>query len=156
MTAAACGSSSPSSSVACASLSCSSVILRTIGREQLEQLAHCTVGAVALVCDGCPGSVGRAAQRGEDVGELVGPTVVQAELLRGDVRVERVDPEAERQVALELGRRPRQDEVTAILGTTAQVREQTRLADAGLALHGGADRLPARQRVERVVELPEL
>ena len=80
----------------------------------------------------------RPSQRREDLAELgdeLGvPAVLEVELLRGDVGVERVDPDAERQVALELGRRAGEHEVAALLGAAAQLGEQPRLADARLAL----------------------
>ena len=102
------------------------------------------MGAVALVGDRTDGRSGWASERREDLRELgdrLGvPCGLQAQLLRGDVCVESVDPDAERQIALELRRRTRQHEPATFLGAIAQLGEQARLADAGLALDGHADR----------------
>src|SRR6185369_7320063 len=97
---------------------------------------------------------------GDDLRELVDgvriPFVFEVELLRRDVRIERVDPDAEGQIALELGRRSSQHDAAALLGEAAQLGEQARLADARLALDGDAHRSVSRQRIERSLELLEL
>ena len=116
--------------------------------------------SVALVGDRSAGAVAARPHGRDDLGELVhelgAPRLVEVELLRGDVRIERVDPDAERQVALELRRRAGEHEEAALLGAAAQLGEQVRLADARLALDRDAGRRPGRQRVERRVELLEL
>ena len=134
---------------------------RPIGREQLEQLPHCSVRAVALVSDRVDRSgPGWARHRRQHAGELADrlavPYVLQAQLLRGDVCVESVDPDAERQIALELGRRPGQHEAAPRLGAIAQLTEQPRLADSRLALQRHADQAALRQRIECRIEQQEL
>ena len=134
---------------------------RSIGREQLEQLPHRSVSAVSLVSDRVGRSgPSRARHRRQHAGELSDrlavPRLLQAELLRGDVSVESVDPDAERQIALELGRRPGQHETAPRLGAIAQLTEQARLADSRLALQRHADQAALRQRVECRIEQLEL
>jgi hypothetical protein len=125
-----------------------------------QQHADRAVGAVALVGDRVANGRGGTSQRGEDLGELLHqlgiPRRVQVELLGGDVGVQRVRPNAEWQVALELRRGSRQDQAASLLGTAAQLGKQARLADAGLALHRHAGQRPRRHRLERRFELPEL
>ena len=102
--------------------------------------AHRAVRAVALVGDGAT-VARRSAQRGQDAGQLgqqLGVPAVVARVLRGDVGVERVDPDAERQVALELRRRAGQHEVAALLRALAQ-----------LARAAASCRSPARPRALR-------
>jgi hypothetical protein len=129
-------------------------------REELQQRAHRAVRAVALVGDrtltGGPG----APQRGEDPGELADqcgvPGRVELVVQGGDVGVERVRPHAERHLALELRRRPSEHEAAPVLGAPAQLGEQPRLADPGLALQGHAGRHPVIQRIQRRPEPLEL
>ena len=126
---------------------------RAVAREQVEQVAHRAVRAVAVVGEHAAGRV-RPAHGRQDLGEVVGGG--QLELLRGDVRVQRVGPHAERLAALELGGRAREHEVAASLAAIAQLVQQARLADAGLALDRDRAGRAGVQRVERGVELLEL
>jgi hypothetical protein len=64
------------------------------------------------------------------------------------VVIERVDPDRERQLALELGAAADEHGMTPRDGTLAQLTEQPRLADPGLA----ADHQPARPRGAQGVE----
>ena len=67
---------------------------------------------------------------GQLVDLLGAPEAVQVELLRGDVCIQRVDPDAERQLSLELRRRAGEHEEAVRLGAAAQRAEQVCLADA--------------------------
>ena len=92
---------------------------RAVPCEELEQLSRGPVGAVPLVGNGPALALGGTAQGRKDVGEL--PRVLRAprfpelELLGGNVGVQRVGPDAERQVPLELRRRTAENEVPALL-----------------------------------------
>ena len=94
-------------------------------RSQLaEQPADRAVHAMALVA-----ARGVAAHRRQHAGE-----VAILELLRGDVGVQRVDPDAVGPVALELGARAGEDHVAARLSPRAELGEHARLADPRLPL----------------------
>ena len=129
---------------------------RAVPREELEQLSRCPVRAVPLVGNRARPGSRRAAQGRKDVGEL--PRVLRAprfselELLRGDVGVQRVGPDGERQVPLELGRGATEHEVPALLGQAMQFGEEMGLADPGLAVERDAAGLPCLESVERRVE----
>ncbi len=133
---------------------------RPVRGEQLEQRADRAVHAVALVGEAVARRPLRRRRARQDAAELArqlgAPRRVGAQLLRGDVGVERVDPDAERQVALELGRRAAEHEVPALLGAFAQLAEQARLADPGLALDRDAGPFSPRQRVQGHLDLVEL
>jgi hypothetical protein len=113
------------------------------------------VGAVPLVGNGAALALGGTAQGRKDVGEL--PRVLRApcpelEFLRGNVGVQRVGPDAERQVPLELRRRATENEVPALLRPAIQLSEEMCLADPGLAVERDAAGLPCLESVERRVE----
>ncbi len=114
--------------------------------------------AVALVGERGVGRVSVAAQRRQHAGELVEQRGVPfaLRLLGGHVGVERVDPDAERHVALELGGEPAEHEVAARFGACAQLGQQARLADPRLAFEREARQRAVRERVERAVEPREL
>jgi hypothetical protein len=76
--------------------------------------------------------------------------------MRADVGVERIDPDAVGEVALELRSRAREDEVALRLGPFAQLAQQTRLADPRVAGDGQAREAVVVQRAERLPELIEL
>jgi hypothetical protein len=121
-------------------------------REQGQQRLDRVVGAIALVGDR-RGARARATHRREDRAELARQRVVPAaegvEVLRGEVRVEGIDPHAERHVALELGRRAAEHEMAALVGPRAQLVEQAGLADARLPLDREVARRALVERVER-------
>jgi hypothetical protein len=118
------------------------------------------VGPVALVGERRRGRPAVASQRRQDPDELaeqLGVAIgVQAEVLRGDVRVERIRPDAERQLALELRGGAGEDEVLALVGERPQLREQARLADARLAVDGQPPGTARLEVVERAGQLREL
>jgi hypothetical protein len=78
------------------------------------------------------------------------------ERLRHDIRVERVDEHAERQLALELGAGARQHDVTALVGAHTQLGQQPRLAYPWLSLDADAGGRAAVQRVQRRVQPRQL
>ncbi len=133
---------------------------RLRAREQAEQPLRGAVDAVALVGDRLPHRRARAAlrrqQRGQLVEQLGVPRLGEPEVVRRDVGVQRVGPDAERQVALELGRRAREHQAAALLGAPAQLAEQARLPDPRLALDGDAAGAPVAERLQRRVDLREL
>ena len=64
------------------------------------------------------------------------------------VLVQRVHEDRERQVALEFGRRPRQDKMAALLCASGKLSDQPRLADPCLADNLDRPRTP-------LIELPQ-
>jgi hypothetical protein len=76
--------------------------------------------------------------------------------MRADVGVERIDPDAVGEVALEFRSRAREDEVALRLGPFAQLAQQARLADPRVAGDGQAREAVVVQRAERLPELIEL
>jgi hypothetical protein len=106
-------------------------------REPLEQRPHRTMAAVALVLGRHLVAAGERPQRREDLPEfLLGIVVKDGELSRlqsGDVLVQRIDEDRERQVALEFGCRSRENDVTASLGPSGKFSQEPRLADPRLA-----------------------
>jgi hypothetical protein len=114
-----------------------------------EQALHRAMSAVALV-----GQLGRGVRlggprRGQDRAELDQEAgfggLPQIRHLRRHVCVEGVDPDAERNVALELRSRAGEHEMPAGLGALPQLVEEPRLADPRLALDGDARRATARE-----------
>ena len=122
-------------------------------RELLQQRADGAVQAVALVAAGRPG------QRREDVDELGARGVVEvrqaARVEAVQVLVERVDEDAERQVALELGRAAGQDEAALGVGARLELGQQPGLAHPRLAEHLDRDE-PAAGALQRRVQRFEL
>ena len=104
-------------------------------RETLRQRPHGAVRPEALVGQRRRGRAGRR----EDEGQLADPVPEHAlQALRpepGDVVVERVDPHAERQLALELAAAAGEHEMPVVLPTLCELVEQACLADAGFARH---------------------
>jgi hypothetical protein len=82
--------------------------------------------------------------------------VVEARDLLGfealHVLVQRIHVDRERQLALELGRRPGEDEMPAQLRTSAELREQARLTDPGLSHELDCPEPAAVQLVERLLK----
>ncbi len=97
----------------------------------------------------------RRAERGQRDGEVRHQLGV-AQLLGRDVRVERFDPDAVGEVALELRGGAREHDVAPVVRAPAQLGEQPCLADPRLALDRDAGGLAAAERVERRVEAREL
>ena len=91
---------------------------RAVPCEELEQLSRGPVDAVALVGNGPALALGGTAQGRKDVGELprvlLAPRFAELELLGGNVGVQRVGPDAERQVPLELRRRTAENGTCAL------------------------------------------
>jgi len=75
---------------------------------------------------------------------------------RRDVIVERVDGEAEREIALVLGGAPRQDEQAGRRRPRRRLAQQRRLADAGLAEDADRPRAAAANRPQGVLERLQL
>jgi hypothetical protein len=123
-------------------------------RELLEQRPHRTMAAVALVLGRHLVAAGERPERGEDVREFpLGIVVEYGELSRlqsGDVLVQRIDEDRERQVALEFGCRSRENEVTASLGASGKFSQEPRLADPRFA---GQVNRPGTASIQLVQEL---
>ncbi len=122
---------------------------RAVRGDRGEQRADGAVRAVALVRR--PGAAAaRVVERRQHLGQLGRQRVVPAgpaRQVRGhDVGVERVGPDAERDVALELGGCPREHELSPPAGALAQLGQEPRLPDARLAAdrQAGATALPER------------
>jgi hypothetical protein len=73
-----------------------------------------------------------------------------------DVVVERVDPDPERQVALELGSAPAEHQVTRLLAERGELVEQARLADSRLAAEGDESGRRTAQAGQRRLQCREL
>jgi hypothetical protein len=106
-------------------------------RELLEQRAHGTVAAIALVLERHLATARERGQRWEDVRKLRPNVILQdGEAVRGEpsqVLVDCVDENRERQIALELRRRACEDEVSSGICASGELGQETRLADARLA-----------------------
>src|SRR5215211_5968660 len=96
------------------------------------------MAAIALVLERDL-ALGERPQRREDVPKLRSNLVVERGeplwVQAAEVLVERIDENGERQVVLELRRRPAKNEVPADLGASGELPEKTRLADPRFALH---------------------
>lgn len=128
-----------------------------LGRSQpFEQLAHRTVGPIALTLKDAGAGAPNTGQRGEDVGELgahlLAETVESSRVDALDVLVEGVDEDPEREVAFELGARSGQDDVSTGIGASGEFRDEPGLADPGSAYDFNGTGSPGRQLVEGVVE----
>jgi hypothetical protein len=124
-------------------------------REQLEQRAHSAMAAIALVLERHRTSDSEPRQRGQDVSELRLHVVVergeQARVEPLDVLVQRMHEDGERQLALELRRRPGEHEVSAQLRASRKLRKHARLPDPRLAHQlnrGGRAVERAHERIE--------
>jgi hypothetical protein len=110
---------------------------RLCRHELLEQRAHGAVAAIALVLERYLATARERRQRWEDVRKLRPNVVIEdGEAIRGEpsqVLVDRVDEDRERQVALELGRRAREDEVSLGVCAGGELSQETRLSNARLA-----------------------
>ena len=80
----------------------------------------------------------------------------EPQLVRADVGVEGIDPDAVGEVALELRGRAREDEVPLRLGPLAQLAQEAGLADPRVAGDGQAREAILVERAERLPELIEL
>ena len=122
--------------------------------DALEKRADGAMRSEALVRQPCGSILGPG--RRQHVGELadsVGehpPQPIGPE--PGDVVVERIDPDAERQVALELRAATVQDEVPALFGARHQLFEQPGLADPRLALERHEPARALRESLHRLRE----
>ena len=111
-------------------------------RHPLQQRAHRAVGMEALVLQAARSGSRRRGRRQHagELGHALADQRVQLALAqRGDVVVERVDPDRERQLALQLGSAAHEHGVPALGGALGELPEQPRLADPRLA----ADHQPA-------------
>jgi hypothetical protein len=134
----------------------------------LQQRADRAVGLEALVLQAAGGGTGEAVQPRDDRRELGGLVANQAlEAIgaqRRGVIAERVDRHRERQILLQLGGTAREHEMAERIGPRAELADQARLADAGLAAdrqdrraaglelrerlgHGGKLRAPSDERL---------
>ena len=121
-------------------------------RERLEQDADGAVRAVALVLQAGRDAADGRQDRGE-LGQLVADQPLQpvdAEEL--GVLGQRVLPDAEGQLALELGRAAGQHQRSGPVGAGRQLVEQARLADPALAREGQHGAAPAPEFFERGVD----
>ena len=129
---------------------------RTVGAQQLEQPADRAVAAVTLISHRVPAPEAGRTQRGKDLAELEDdvrrPDGLQIERLRRDMRIERVRPDAEREIALELRRHAVEHQAPVLLRALAQLGEQARLADARLTLDRHTRRRPAHQHAQHRIE----
>ena len=132
---------------------------RLLRREQLQQLAHRAMAAVALVLERHLAPAGERRQRREDERQLSPHLVVQRVEPVGRepfrVLLDRVHEHPERHVSLELRRRPDEHEMPARVGLGGELGEQARLADAGLADQHDRRRSAPVEFIEKTVERAE-
>jgi hypothetical protein len=118
------------------------------------------MAAIALVLERDLAVVGERPQRREDMRELRSNLVVEGgeplRLQAAEVLIERIDEDGERQVVLELRRRPAKNEVPVDLGTSGELPEKTRLADPRFASHLDRARAASIELVEEPLERIEL
>ena len=104
--------------------------------EVLEQRAHRTVTAIALMLERHLARSRERRKRREDLRELRAHVLVQAgqatRIEPPQILVERIHEDRERQVSLELRRGADEDEPPARVGATGELGEQTGLADPRL------------------------
>src|SRR3954447_16070643 len=119
------------------------------------------MGAVAVVAGG--GHRHRLvapSRRGQDAGEVLQPLPVcrsfGVEHLRGDVVVECVDEDAEREVTFELGRGSRKHQMAALLRQATELVQEEGLADSRVALGCETTRRAVPEGVESLAEDSEL
>jgi hypothetical protein len=102
----------------------------------LEQRAHGTVAAVALVLECNPARGRECRQRREDVGELGADVFVQTgQAIRIEslqVLVERIHEDREGQISLELRRGAREEESPTRIRASRELCQQARFPDPGL------------------------
>ena len=125
-------------------------------RQRLQQRAHRPVRAIALVLQAGRHAPDRRQHR-RQLGQLVADEPlepVHAEEFR--VLGERVLPDAERQLALELGRAAGQHQRTGGAGPRLELAEQPRLADPAFAAEGQQGAAAGRQLIECGVNGREL
>jgi hypothetical protein len=128
-----------------------------LGRSQpFKQLAHRTVGPIALTLNDAGAGAPSVGDRREDMGELGAHLLAETgESLRVDaldVLVEGVDEDPEREVAFELGARSSQDDVPPGIGASGELRDEPGLADPGSTYDFNGAGTPGRERIEGVVE----
>ena len=132
---------------------------RLAHRQPLQQRTHRAVGLEALVLQTARPGAGRRGRRqhaGQLAHALADQRVELALAERGHVVVQGVDPDRERQLALELGAAADEHRVTARRGALGELAEQARLADPRLAADHEPAGPPASKAVERGVDRLEL
>jgi hypothetical protein len=129
-------------------------------REMLQQRPHRTVAAVALVLGRYLVAASQRRQRRENVRELSLDSVTEygepARLQARDVLIQRIDEHRERQVVLELRRRPGQNQMPARPGASGELPQQPGLADPRFARHLNRARTASIQLVEDPLERSKL
>jgi hypothetical protein len=128
---------------------------RLVVGQRRQQRAHGPVHAVALVGDHRAVTVA-GMQRRQDAPELVRHVAGECEVLRRDVVVQRVDPHPVWEAALELGAGAGEHQVAITGRALAQLAQQARLADAGLAFEGDEAALAVREATQCGVQRPKL
>ena len=128
-------------------------------RKPCEQGGHRAVAPVALMR--CRRATGRErGERREHPAELRSDVLVQGgkhtRIESLDVFLERVDEHPERQVTLQLRCGPAQYEVTARIGASRELCEESRLPDPGLSHEGDGGTLARIEPGEELVERAEL
>jgi hypothetical protein len=108
---------------------------RPLGRQPLEQRAHRPRQLVTLTRHGRRLHVRpHSRQHRRQLTQLLALELAQRRLARpGQQRVQRVRPQREGQIPLELGRPASQHQQTTVTRPPGQLGEQPRLADPGLA-----------------------
>jgi len=122
--------------------------------ERLQQRLDRPVRAIAVVGHG--GAVPGRLHRREQARELGVEVRPEPQLVRPDVGVEGIDPDAVGEIALELGGGAREDEEPLRLGPVAQLAQEAGLADPGVPGDGEAREAILVEGAERLPELIEL
>jgi hypothetical protein len=128
--------------------------------EPLEQLAHGTVNAVALVLQNGSPSAGVRSERRKDLCQFGAHMLVEeletARIQRRYVFVECVHDDTERELTLELGARSVENEISLGVGAGSELRKQSRLANTRLTCYFKRCRTAFRELAERAVQRIEL
>ena len=118
------------------------------------------MAAVTLIGHRLPAADAGRTQRWKDLAELEDdvqwPQGLQIERLRRDVCIERVRPDTEWKIALELRRHAVEHQAPMLLRAVSELEEQAGLADTRLTLDRHAARRPAREHAQHRIELCEL
>ena len=126
------------------------------GRQPLDQLAHGAMRAVALVLRDGAAARRRIRERRQHERKLAAHLIAQGRheprVQSGDVLVEGVDEDPERQVALQLGCAAAQNDAAAGVGALGELGQQAGLADPRLALDRERHRPTVAQLAERAID----
>ena len=128
--------------------------------DELQQSPHGLVHSISLVAEDVAGATPAVRQRreraGEGVEQLGVPILEPSRVPGGEVWVQRVRPDRQRQIPLVLCGSAAEDDMTAAVGELAQLAEESGLADPRLALDRDGDPVAVGQLVQQPAQPVEL